>query len=230
MTARIAQSLCAALVATLGALAPSSAQAAIFFISGFSSDGHPVSATASFLRNPGDQTLAVTLTNTTATTHDAGELLTAIDFNLGGLTPTLASASGIQRTVVGSGAFSDTGSPQPLSWSVASAGGGSYSLNFNPNAKDAVLGPPMSGSYSGANASIKGNNGHNPFAAQVAEFLLNVPGIQANTPISVSVFRFGTSLAAAAGDITHMPEPSTAALVGLAATVLGCRRRRAAAR
>src|SRR5262249_46377536 len=140
------------------------------------------------------------------TTLDAGELFSGLDFSLGGLTPTLASATGIQRTVDGSGSFSDTAVIQNLSWSLVSLGGGSFQLNFHPDASDAIIGPPTAGSYSGANGSIKNNPSHNPFAAQVAVFVLNVPNLEASTPVSVTTFRFGTTLDAA------VPEPSTVAL------------------
>ena len=146
------------------------ASAVVISFIGQSSDTHPVSGTAEFPLNDAADTVTVKLTNTTTTTLDAGELFTGLDFGLGGLTPTLTSDTGIQRTVIGSGAFSDTGSAQNLSWSRVSLGGGSYQLNFNPNAEDAILGPPTAGSYSGANGSIKGNAGHNPFAAEMAVF------------------------------------------------------------
>jgi len=227
MFARFARVFCAALCASYVALAGASAHAALFSFSGLSADGHSVAASANFAFNAGADTIAVTLTNTTATTLDAGELFSAVDFNLGGLTPSLVSASGIQRTVDGTGAFVDTGSAQPLSWSIASSGGGTYSLNFNPDAKDAVIGPPSSGSYAGASGSINGNGGHNPFAAQVAQFVLSVPNLEANTPISMGVFRFGTTLAAATGQTVENPEPSSAALAAAAGlTCLAFGRRR----
>jgi hypothetical protein len=229
MFARFAPALRALLAAVCCAATINSASAAIFVFAGTSTDGHPVSALAHFTFNSLTDTIAVTLKNTTPTTLDSGELFTAIDFNLGGLAPTLVSASGIQREVDAVGAYSDTGVPQALSWSVTGGGGGTYSLNFTPTAKDAIIGPPTAGSYAGANGSIQDNNGHNPFAAETADFVLDVPNLEANTPLTVSVFRFGTTMTAAPGVITHMPEPSTAVLVGLAGLACGALRKRRAA-
>jgi hypothetical protein len=211
-------------------LAASSASAVPMYFQGQSSDGHAVSAIADFILNDATDTISVTLRNTTATTHDSGELFTGLDFTVSGLTPTLSSASGVQRTVDSSGAFVDTGSPQSLSWSVVGLGSGVHQINFNPNAKDAIIGPPTAGSYAAANGSIKGNAGHNPFAAEVATFELSVPGLAPNSAVDLKVFRFGTTLAPATGTITPLPEPATLALAaaGLVATTMLRRRQKAA--
>jgi PEP-CTERM motif len=199
-----------ALALMIASVFTSTAPASLISFSGNSSDGPAVTGTAEI--TPGAGTAAVKLTNTTTTTLDAGELFTGIDFSLGGLTPSLATITGIERNVVGSGAFTDTGSAQNLSWSLVSLGGGSFQLNFNPNAKDAIIGPPSGGNYSGSNGSIKGNNGHNPFTAETATIVLTVPGATANTPVSVTTFRYGTGLHPADGTIS-IPEPSTCALL-----------------
>jgi hypothetical protein len=182
-----------ALAAVLAGLSSIAAPAATVTFTGLSSDGHAVAAKVQITPNAGADTVALKLTNATASILDSGELFTGLDFSLGGLTPSLTSAQGNQRTVTGAGAFSDTGSPQNLSWSVASLGGGNFQLNFNPNAADSIIGPPSGGNYSVANGSIKGNAGHNPFAAETAEFVLSVPGLESNTPIAITQFRFGTT-------------------------------------
>jgi hypothetical protein len=203
-----------ALAAVLAGLSSIAAPAATVTFTGLSSDGHAVAAKVQITPNAGADTVALKLTNATASILDSGELFTGLDFSLGGLTPSLTSAQGNQRTVTGAGAFSDTGSPQNLSWSVASLGGGNFQLNFNPNAADSIIGPPSGGNYSVANGSIKGNAGHNPFAAETAEFVLSVPGLESNTPIAITHFRFGTTLAPATGNT--VPEPGSAALFALA--------------
>ena len=200
------------------------ASAALFSFAGTSVDTHPVSGSADFTLNAGADTVTVKLTNTTASTLDAGELFTGLDFMLGGLTPTMTSDMGIQRTVDGGGAFSDTGSAQNLSWSLVSLGGGTFQLNFNPDAKDAIIGPPTAGSYGGASGSIKGNAGHTPFAAEMAEFVLSVPNLEANTPVVAKVFRYGTGLDPADGTI--IPEPATWLLLTGAGMALAAQRRR----
>jgi hypothetical protein len=204
------------------------AAAATISFAGTSSDGHPVSATAEFTPNPGADTLAVKLTNTTLLTLDAGELFTGIDFSLGGLTPALASDTGIQRTVAADGSFGDTGTALNLTWSVNPLGGPNWELNFTPDAKDGLIGPPTAGTYAAANGSIKDNGGHNPFAAQVAGFVLSVPGLEANTPLSVTAFRFGTTLDPGIGIITFntpVPEPSSLALAFAGLSILALSRR-----
>src|SRR5262245_27013758 len=172
------------------------ASAATVFFSGTSFDAHPISGSVDFTVNGAADTVTVKLTNTTATTLDAGELFTGLDFMIGGLTPSMAANAdtGIQRTVDAGGGFSDTGSAVDLSWSLVSLGSGNYQLNFNPNAKDSIIGPPSGGNYAGANESIKDNNGHNPFAALTAQFVLNVPNLENNTPFTIKGVRFGTEL------------------------------------
>ncbi len=205
-------------------LATSAASAAMF--TGMSSDGHAVSATADF--SAAGDTLTVKLTNTTALTLDAGELFTGLDFSVIG-SPTLTSDMGIQRTVARDGTFVDTGTAQNLSWSLVSMGGGMFQLNFNPDAKDGIIGPPSGGDYSGANGSINGNAGHNPFAAEMAVFELNVPGIgSAPLPsVVVKTFRFGTNLDPGTGIIKlppggpEVPEPSSLIVVSLLVAGIG---------
>jgi hypothetical protein len=186
--------------------------AATVFFSGPSSDSHPISGSIDFTVNGGADTITVKLTNTTATTLDAGELFTGLDFTVGGLTPTMASGAdtGIQRTVDAAGVLADTGSAQDLSWSLVPKGGGTFQLNFNPDAKDAIIGPPSGGNYAGANGSIKDNNGHNPFAALMAQFVLNVPNLEDNTAVVAKVVRFGTTLDAAT---VLIPDPTGDPLV-----------------
>jgi PEP-CTERM motif len=201
------------------------ASAALFHFSGTSSDSHAVSGTADFTLNAAADTVTVKLGNTTTTTNDAGELFTGLDFSLGGLMPTMTSDTGIERTVNGAGSFVDTGAAQNLSWSLVSLGSGMYQLNFNPNAEHGIIGPPTAGSYSGANGSIKGNAGHNPFAAEMAVFVLSVPGLEANTAVDAKVFRYGTGLNPASGTITFVPEPSTIVLLAMAAAAFSAGRR-----
>jgi hypothetical protein len=204
-------------------------------IVGLSSDGHPVSATADFTA-VGDL-VTVKLTNTTATTLDAGELFTGLDFSISGLTPVLGSRTAKLRTIFADGTSSTTPTALSLSWSLANLGGGMWQLNSNPNTEHGIVGPPTAGTYAGADGSIKGNAGNNPFAAEMAVFKLNVPGFSlAPFPsVVVKAFRFGTNLAPATGVITRpgtgveSPEPATVTLLLLAAAgatlAVGQRRR-----
>jgi hypothetical protein len=95
-----------------------------FSFSGTSTASHPITGTAGFTLSPGSATIK--LTNTTVKTFASDELLTGLDFTLAGITPTISSKTGIERTVDGSGGFTDTGSAQNLTWSLVSLGGGSF--------------------------------------------------------------------------------------------------------
>jgi hypothetical protein len=192
-------------------------------------DGHPVSGTADFTLGAG--TATIVLTNTTTTTHDAGELFTGIKFSLGGLSLGLSSKTGIERTVAGNGSFTDTGSAQNLTWSLTAKGSGVFQLDFSPDATDAIIGPPSGGDYSGANNSIDGNGGHNPFVGEKATFVVTNASINANTSINVTSFLFDTVPDPANGTITvgnppPSPEPSTLVLMVLGAAIAAFGRRR----
>jgi hypothetical protein len=200
-----------ALVATLTASPWDSAVAAI--IHGTSSDGHDVSATVDFT-STGDL-LRVKLTNTTPTTSDVKDLLTGVDFQLSGLTPTLVSLTGVSRTINVDGSFADGSAAHDLSWSLKSWGSGIWELGSHPSARDAIVGPASGGSYAGASRSVRGNPGHNPFAAEAIIAVLNVPGLQsaAMPAIVVTGFGFG-GLSPANSTITpggplEVPEPTT---------------------
>lgn len=220
-SARLAPSyFVVAFVFCAGSMGGPPVSASLINFTGFSSDGHPVSGSAEFTLNAATDTVTVELTNTTANTFDAGELFTGLDFYLGGLTPSLTSDTGIRRTVADNGTFSDTGVAQNLSWQLVPLGGGNFQLNFSPNAEDAIIGPPTAGSYSGANGSIKGNAGHNPFAAEMAVFVLSVPNLEDSTPVRVTTFRYGTRLDPA------VPEPSTIVLALVSVALVAMRRSR----
>jgi len=186
-------------------------------------EGQTVSATADFTLDPEADTITIKLTNTTPFTHNAGQLLTGLDFTLGGLTPTLDSALGVTRVVARNGSFTDSAGPVSLSWGVVSPGGSRYQLNFNPDAEHAIIGAPFDSDYADTNGSIKGNAGHNPFAAEMATFVLNAGGLTAEHRIGEVAFRFGTDLSS----VEAIPEPVTAGLsiLGLSALVFATRRR-----
>jgi hypothetical protein len=217
---RVAHAIAATLL--VSAMAPWASAAFVF--NGDSADGHPVSGIADFALDAAADTITVTLTNTTANSFDAGELLTGLDFSVGGLVPSLVSDLAIRRTIALDGSFADTGAPQNLTWSLVTLGDDAYQLNFHGDAKDSIVGPPMAGSYATANRSIRGNPGHNPFAAETAAFVLSVPDLEDDTPVNVLNFRYGTDLESANGNI---PEPSSLVLaaVGLFGLLAWARRR-----
>ena len=91
-----------------------------------------------------------------------------------------------------------------------------------------IIGKPGPGGvYTNANNSIAGNDPHNPFINQTAEFLLTVAGITASTVISGFTFSFGTASGViGVGVPTAVPLPSAALLFGTALAGLGLLGRR----
>jgi hypothetical protein len=188
--------------------------------SAVSNDGHVVSAIADFTVD-GD-TLTVKLTNTTPTTNKVQDLLTGVEFQLQGFSPTLSSVAGVTRSINNDGAFSDSESSQDLSWSLTSLGSDLWRLDSYPDAEHSIIGPATNGNYTSASRSIRRNPGHNPFAAETVIATLNVPGLSSATGPVVIVTGFGFSGSNANATIipgggAEIPEPATAALAGIMA-------------
>jgi hypothetical protein len=188
-------------------------QASIYLFTGSGANaGDPGSAEFTF--NSILDKVTIKLTNTATTTDDAADYLTGVQFGLGG--------------------SNTTGSPMTLCWAVGGLGDGDFQLDFHPDAKDAIIGPPT-GDYSGANGSLKGNAGHTPFAAETATFVISVTGLIDSTPFTLNKFLYGAVPAAASGRITlepppvlpAAPEPASIVIwtIGCAAVVIGLYRR-----
>ena len=193
------------------------------------SDGRIRSGSADF--SSVGNILTIRITNTTPETRNVNDLLKSIDFSLNGLSPTLVSVTGMLRYIDLDGNAYDSEGTRDLSWSLKALDEGRWQLNYHPDAQNAIVGPPTDGDYADANRSIRGNNGHNPFAAEVAIATLNVPGLEnASRPI-VRVLGFGFNAEASAqGVITpdgamEIPEPAGVVLMVLGALALGHRRR-----
>jgi hypothetical protein len=179
--------------------------------------GHVLSAMADF-SSVGD-VLTVKLTNTTPETESVKDLLKSIDFSLDGLTPTLLSVTGVLRNIDRDGTWDDNDEAETLSWSLKSLGDDEWRLVSTPDARHAIVGPPNEDDYADASRSIRGNNGHNPFAAEMVVAELNVPGLGSASMPVVSVLSFGFSGSGSAdGSITpggalEVPEPTISLLV-----------------
>jgi hypothetical protein len=190
--------------------------------------GNVISATADF-SSVGDL-LTVKITNTTPETHSVQDLLKSLDFSLGGLTPTLNSVTGVLRYIDRDGTPYQTDGVRHLSWSLKPVCDGEWQLNSRPDSEHAIVGPPTDGDYADARRSIRGSNGHNPFAAEVAIAELNVPGLGAASGPMVTVLGFGFGgNAESRGTITpggamEVPEPTLSFLV--LAVFAGCLPRR----
>ncbi len=219
----------------------SAAEAGVVTLSASSTSGGVTrSATAEFTF--GADSLTIVLTNTTPDTRDASELLTGLRFHLDDLTGVLSlvGASTEGRRVSGSGAFTDLGVVNLLTagkgskptWSVAANGPAGWQLDFNPDAKYAIIGAEdASGDYGGANGSIQGNKGHNPFANQVATFTFLAPGLTSSSTLSEATFLFGTDFATCLDSelpppVRVVPVPPAAALGLVLLAGLGARRLR----
>ena len=208
---RICRMYGAVTVVAVLTLAPSDSVSAATF-HGASSDGHEVSGTVDFTAS-GD-VLTIKLANTTPTTSNVTDLLTGVDFKLSGLTPTLDSITGISRTINVDGSFTDGDAAHDLSWSLKSLGSGIWELDSHPDARDAIVGPASAGSYEEAGRSVRGNPGHNPFAAETIIAQLNVPGLQSAALPAVVVTGFGFSGSSSAnstitpGGGLEAPEPT----------------------
>jgi hypothetical protein len=184
---------------------------------GVGKNGRIISATADF-SSAGD-VLTVKITNTTPETDSVKDLLKSIDFSLNGLTPTLLSVTGVLRDIDCDGTWHDSNDALDLSWSLKSLGDGEWRLKSRPDARHAIIGPPTAEDYADASRSIRGNHGHNPFAAEMAIAEFNVPGLGAAPKPLVEVLSFGFSGSAAAdGEIIpdgalEVPEPTISLLV-----------------
>ena len=163
--------------------------------SGTGPDTDTVAATAVFTISNGQVQLV--LTNTTATTKSAGDLLTQISFSIaGGKSVTSESAASaadvINFPTKGSSSYNDLG-PQnlltlvPAQWELVATNTLSWNGGGDPNY--GILGP---GPYSSANNSIEGNGPHNPFIAQSASFTLVGGSIVSTDTINSVQFYFGT--------------------------------------
>lgn len=203
------------------------------------SAGDPVSATATF--TTGAASLTVTLQNLLVNQKDVGQALSDLGFTFdtGQTTGTLASSSGLARTVAsGGGTFTDGaviatgwGIDNPVSGGLrlcdlcAGAAGPAHTIIGEPNASNL---------YAAANGSIAGNGPHNPFLAGIVTFNLAIPGLTAASVVNSVFFSFGTTEGdnvpgVPGSELPRVPEPSTLLLLGsglgLAAAV-GWRRRR----
>ncbi len=161
-------------------------------------DGN-VSATAGFTTGAGF--ITVTLTDTLADPRSVGQLLSGLAFTVseGETTGTLGSSLANLRTVQKGGSFVDFG-PSSTGWALAQDFNNGFELCVlctdlgAAGPSHLLIGPPgISGTYDAANASIAGNRPHNPFTANTAVFLVNVPGVTAASTITTATFYFSTT-------------------------------------
>jgi hypothetical protein len=192
--------------------------------SGSQAGGENVSATATFTATTGN--LAITLQNAESSIHDAGQVLSGLQFVLSsGGSATLSSSSGQEVTIANNGTPT-LGSVSSTGWGFGTTGGsfilcdvcsGGVSFSTNPTATPSNTIIPTETSYSSANGSIKGNGAHNPFLEGTVTFDISDSAITANTTVSSAIFSFSTT---AGNDVTGIttltsaPEPVSSSLAG----------------
>lgn len=220
------------------------------FVGMGTSGGQSVSANVGFQVDDGQ--VVLTLANTTPHTVSAAQLLTGVKFTLldpatGAITTSnFAAATAIPRTVFDDGTYADGASRSILSSWEKKLTGSTYQLDFNPDAKYAIVGPadgelgPVAGIYSGTNGSLNLNPARNPFVAKSATFTLTDSLIGNGTQITNVSFIYNTGLVFGipgapvlqASDASAVPEVSAAWVFGLGlggACLLRARRKRAGA-
>ena len=199
------------------------------------SGNEAVAASADFELSGG--TLTITLTNTLAGIHDAGQLLTDVFFTLNTGSATLSTQTGDLVNVASDKTITDLGS-SPLGWGFGSATVNSLSgfelcviCQGGPSAHpttptEGILGPDSGdGKYDNANPSIAGNGPHNPFIRDSAVFTLT--GIAPGATFGNVIFSFSTTPGV---NVAAVPEPGYFGLLGLGAIAMAWAARRNARR
>jgi hypothetical protein len=156
----------------------------------------PVSASATF--TTATNSVQVTLTNLLSNPRSAGQLLSDIFFQAGGLTTGTGSANIPSATYinVASNGTTSTGACC-ADWRLTNTNGVYHLTGLGGNPYSGpdylIIGPPgAGGTYSNANGSIAHNRPHNPFINQTATFTLGLTGATSSTVISNVIFSFGT--------------------------------------
>jgi hypothetical protein len=201
------------------------------------SDG-PVAAEAIFETEDG--LAIITIRDDLVNTRSAGQLVSGLEFTLGGLTGTsaLSSSSADLIQVRSSGSVIDKGAGS-TEWAFGTFDGGLILCAVCPSTvlgsaapSHEIIGP---GPYSSANSSIDGNGPHNPVLNQVAVFTIENASITSTTTVSGVVFSFGTNFAGslttvrAIDPVDPAPEPRTYALMGTGVIALAMLSRRSRA-
>jgi len=212
------RSVCLVLVPVLLLLIAPAVKAGTITATG-ESEGRPVSGTAEitlFTVDGADDSIKVVLTNTTAITHSAAQLLTGFAFSLEGFSGGTLIAANAQETID----FLSSGNAavdllDPATWMLTSSSTSPFFfLEFHPDADYSIL----AADYSDANSSIKNAGGHNPFVYKTATFTISVADLEVTELPTISdvAFYFGTSFQGSApGDApTHpggiVPLPNSA--------------------
>jgi len=190
---------------------------------GTTAGGKPVSAIAKFTTSANQ--VIVLLSNLQPDPDSVVQCLSGLQFTVstGQSSGTLASSSGIERTITDTGTYSD-GASAATGWELSTEGA-SLKLDLLPTAtapEHTIIGPPnASNLYPSGNGSIDGGS-HNPFMGESATFTITVPGVTAGSSISDAIFQFNTAGKTTANAVT-VPEPGSALFLLLCAGVFARR-------
>ena len=198
------------------------------------SPGVPVDAEAVF--NISGTTLTITLKDLLVNPTDVGQLLSDLLFHVTIGDTTGASLNNTlsvgQEVSVGLGGAITLGSTAQAGWALdTSLGGNNLHLNVLGAAGPThlIIGPPGGSTYAAANGSIDNNGPHNPFLNGFATFVLNIPGMTADSKIDSATFSFGTTAGVNVQGILSVPDGGTTVLLlGTALSALGFIRRKLA--
>jgi hypothetical protein len=209
---------------------------------GATTSGGPVSARADLTVTAGS--IIVTLSNLQANPTDVAQLLSDVQFMIGGpghLAGSFqAGATSQEITVNGNGTFNIganlTTAPAVGWFYLETDPVGTLDVLQGPGhagPAHLIIGPPGGPTYANANGSIAGNTPHNPFLNQSASFTISGGGILSDTTITGVTFSFGTTEGVEIPGVpvvAAVPEPGSLALLATATgTLAGCfgwRRRR----
>ncbi len=199
-----------------------SASEITYTLNGTVPGGYQVKAEADF--TTAQDHLTIILRNLQVDPSCVNQCISGLTFSLGsGLTGgTLASSSGLERTINSNGTFTD-GTVKPSGWIFTGS-----SLYLNDLAgKDAagpahtLIGDPGAGGVYHGNNSITGNGAHNPFLYGALTFDLNIPGLLATDNVTGMQFQFGTSSCLATVNGTVPDGGTSVLLLGMALSGLG---------
>jgi hypothetical protein len=234
-----------ALALAVLAVAPGSARADFMFTaSGSSSDG-PLNAEAYFV--VGNGTITLYLANLTSGTQSQGDAISGIKFTVSAPPNTSLTLSSVAGRVVDlSGGTFTAETPAYQTFNASGGVAANWAVQSNNNVTD--IGNPSNPHYLivGPNASFSGGGGtnFNPYFQSLAtsaenlstappsdsvKFVLNAPGVTANSTISNVTFNFGTSpnehtATGVGGPPPAVPEPTSFALAAVGFVALGTTR------
>ncbi len=207
--------------------------------------GETCSGEAVFSFTGGADTFSITLSNTLPSIHDAGQLLTGLQFDTTGLgTVSLLSTSGNLIKIHSNG--TTTPVIASIGWGFGSSGTNQWLLcaicgdGVKAPAQPAQGIVPNQSSYSSSVGSIKGNPGHNPFLESGATFTFETAKLlpaDGSNPFSEVALSFSTAFGIDIDAVlktgrsgstpgASTPEPVTTLLAGAGLILFGLAGRR----